>query len=269
MPWEWHEGLMQEAHSIGITLFSSPFDISAVDFLEGLEVAAYKIASFELVDIPFLEHIATKGKPMIVSTGMSSLGEIDAAVRAIRTAGNQQVVLLKCVSAYPARPEEMNLRTMKNMAEVFGCAVGLSDHTLGSEVAICAVALGACVIEKHFTLSRREGGADSTFSMEPDEFANMVNALRTAEKSLGRVSYQLTQDESRQRIFRRSLFVVRNVLAGEWVTSENVRSIRPGAGLPPNCLETVLGRRFKKNVPKGTPMSLDLIDFDNAGDGQT
>jgi len=208
-----------------------------------------------------VEHIAARGKPVMLSTGMSTLGEIDSAVRAIRKKGNSQIILLKCVSAYPAKPEAMNLRTISNMAEVFGCPIGLSDHSLGSEVAVCAVALGACVIEKHFTLSRREGGPDSTFSMEPAEFRNMVEVIRGAEKAMGEVSYQVTPDESKQRIFRRSLFVVSDVQAGEKVTSDNVRSIRPASGLPPRYLEMILGRTFRRSVSRGTPVTLDLIDF--------
>jgi pseudaminic acid synthase len=261
MPWEWHEGLLKEAESLGMTLFSSPFDVTAVDFLEQVGIKAYKVASFELVDTPLVEHIAARGKPVMLSTGMSTLGEIDSAVRAIRKKGNSRIILLKCVSAYPARPEAMNLRTIRNMAEVFGCPVGLSDHSLGAEVAVCAVALGACVVEKHFTLSRREGGPDSGFSMEPDEFRNMVKAIRGAEKAMGEVSYQVTPDESKQRIFRRSLFVVCDVQAGEKVTSDNVRSIRPASGLPPHYLERILGRTFRRSVSRGTPVTHDLIDF--------
>ena len=261
MPWEWHEGLLKEAESLGMALFSSPFDVTAVDFLEQVGVKAYKVASFELVDTPLVEHLASKGKPVMLSTGMSTLGEIDRAVSAIRKNGNSQIILLKCVSAYPAKPEAMNLRTIRNMAEVFACPVGLSDHSLGSEVAVCAVALGACVVEKHFTLSRRETGPDSGFSMEPDEFRNMVDAIRGAEKAMGEVSYQVTPDESKQRIFRRSLFVVRDVQAGEKVASDNVRSIRPASGLPPHYLERILGRPFRRSVSRGTPVTLDLIDF--------
>jgi pseudaminic acid synthase len=261
MPWEWHEGLLKEAESLGMALFSSPFDFTAVDFLEGVGIQAYKVASFELVDSPLLEHVASKGKAVLLSTGMSTLGEIECAVSAIRKKGNDQIVLLKCVSAYPAKPEAMNLRTIRNMAEVFGCPVGLSDHSLGSEVAVCAVALGACVVEKHFTLSRRDGGPDSGFSMEPDEFRTMVDAIRSAEKAMGQVSYEVTADESKQRIFRRSLFVVRDVQAGETVTSDNVRSIRPASGLPPHYLERILGRAFRREASRGTPVTLDLIDF--------
>jgi pseudaminic acid synthase len=261
MPWEWHEGLLREAEALDMPLFSSPFDATAVDFLERVGVEAYKVASFELVDTPLVEHIASKGKPVLLSTGMSTLGEIDRAVKAIRKKGNNQILLLKCVSAYPAKAEAMNLRTIRNMAEVFGCPVGLSDHSLGSEVAVCAVALGACVVEKHFTLSRREGGPDSGFSMEPDEFRSMVEAIRSAEKAMGGVSYEVTPEESKQRIFRRSLFVVRDVRAGETVTSDNVRSIRPASGLAPHYLERILGRSFKRSVSRGTPVTLDLIDF--------
>ena len=259
MPWEWHAGLMEKAASLGLTLFSSPFDVTAVDFLEELGITAYKVASFELVDIPLLEYIAATGKPMIVSTGMATLGEIESAVGSILSKGNGQVILLKCVSAYPAKPEEMNLRTMGNMAEAFGVPVGVSDHSVGSEVPICAVALGAGMVEKHFTLSRKDEGPDATFSMEPDEFKKMVRAIRSAEKAIGEVSYTLTPEESTQRIFRRSLFVTRDVRAGERVTPDNVRSIRPAFGLPPHYLGMVMGRRFKTDVSMGTPMTLDLI----------
>lgn len=258
-PWAWQPKLKAIANDLGMDLFSTPFDFSAVDFLEEMGVPAYKIASFELVDLPLIRRVAQTGKPIIMSTGMATLAEIDEAVRTAREAGATQIALLKCNSAYPAPPEEMNLRTIPHMAEAFGVPVGLSDHTLGIAVPVAAVALGACIIEKHFTLSRAVPGPDSAFSLEPQEFKAMVEAVRVAEKALGRVSYEVTERETASRVFRRSLFVVKDMQAEEVFTAENVRSIRPGAGLPPVYFDDVLGRRAARRIERGTPLSWSLL----------
>jgi len=253
-PWEWQPRLKDLADELGITLFSTPFDASAVEFLERMNVPAHKIASFELVDDGLLEKVAATGKPVILSTGMASLDEIGRAVATLRRAGCPQLALLKCTSAYPAPPEEMNLRTIPDLAERFGVVAGLSDHSLGIAAAVAAVALGARIIEKHFTLRRADGGPDAAFSIEPDELAAMIEAVRTADQALGRVSYELTAAEKASRVFRRSLFVVKDVQAGEELTRENVRSIRPGQGLPPGELPKVLGHRAARDLPRGTPL---------------
>lgn len=259
-PWEWHPKLMDVANSLGLDLFSSPFDFTAVDFLETLDVPAYKIASFELVDIGLIQRVARTGKPTIMSTGMATLAEIDEAVHAFREAGGVDLALLKCNSAYPAPPEEMNLLTIPNLAEAFGVQVGLSDHTLGIEVPVAAVALGATIIEKHFTLSRDEPGPDSAFSLEPHEFKAMVDAVRVIEKALGKVSYGVTPKESTSRVFRRSLFVAKDVKVGEEFTVENVRSVRPGHGLHTRHLTEVIGRKARCDIEAATPLSWELID---------
>lgn len=258
-PWEWHAPIMKRAQELGMICFSTPFDKSAVDFLEELHVPAYKIASFEIVDLPLIRSIAKQGKPIILSTGMATLAEIDDAVRTIREAGNDQIALLKCTSAYPAPPEEMNLRTIPHLATAFGVPVGLSDHTLGIATSVAAVALGACIIEKHFTLSRADPGPDSAFSLEPHEFRAMVDAVRETEKALGTVCYDVAEHEKASRAFRRSLFAVKDIEAGEEFTEENVRSIRPGYGLPPKYLSTVLGRKAAGKIMRGTPLSWDLM----------
>lgn len=258
-PWEWQPELKKIANDLGMELFSTPFDKTAVDFLEKMDVPCYKIASFELVDIPLIQYVAQTGKPIIMSTGMATLGEIEEAVQAAREAGCKELALLKCTSAYPAPPEEINLRTIPHMAEAFSVPVGLSDHTLGIAVPVAAIAVGACIIEKHFTLSRSIPGPDSAFSLEPHEFKEMVEAIRVAEKALGKVSYEVTEHEKASRVFRRSLFVVKDMKEGETFTEENVRSIRPGYGLPPRYLQEVLGRRAKTNIKKGTPLSWELI----------
>lgn len=258
-PWDWQPKLKMVAAELGLDLFSSPFDPTAVAFLEEMDVVAFKVASFEIVDLPLIRRIAQTGKPMIISTGMATLAEIDEAVRTARDAGAQQIALLKCTSAYPAPAEEMNLRTIPHLAAAFGLPVGLSDHTLGIAVPVAAVALGACIVEKHFTLSRSVPGPDSAFSLEPHEFRAMVDAIREAERALGRVSYEVTEREAASRVFRRSLFVVRDVKAGELLTEDNVRSIRPGQGLHTRYLEQVLGRRAREDVHRGTPLSWDLI----------
>ncbi|HEX5270818.1 MAG TPA: pseudaminic acid synthase [Gemmataceae bacterium] len=258
-PWDWQPRLKRIADDIGLPLFSTPFDPTAGDFLERMAVPAYKIASFEVVDLPLIEKVARTGKPIILSTGMATLAEIAEAVAAVRRTGGTQLALLKCTSAYPAAPEGMNLRTIPHLAAAFGVPAGLSDHTLGIAVPVAAVALGACVVEKHFTLSRSVPGPDSAFSLEPAEFRAMVDAVRAAERALGRVHYGLTADEEKCRVFRRSLFVVKDVGAGEVLTEDSVRSIRPGNGLPPKYLPQVLGRRAARPVPAGTPCSWDML----------
>jgi pseudaminic acid synthase len=257
MPWEWQPKLKKVADKLGIDLFSTPYDKTAVDFLEGMGVPAYKVASFEIVDIPLIEYIASKGKPIIISTGMATLDEIDEAVQAAREAS--QIALLKCTSAYPALPEEMNLRTIPYLAEKFKVPIGLSDHTLGIAVPVAAVALGASIIEKHLTLSRSTPTPDSAFSSEPGEFKAMVDAIRAAEKALGEEHYGVSQPEAKSRIFRRSLFVVKDMKAGEVFTEENVRSIRPGHGLHPRHLKEVLGKQAAQDIQQGTPLSWELI----------
>lgn len=258
-PWEWQPKLKEIADDLGLDLFSSPFDHTAVDFLEKMGVPAYKIASFELVDLPLIKRVARTGKPLIMSTGMATLSEIEEAVRAAQKAGAKQIALLKCTSAYPAPPEEMNLRTIPHLSEAFQVPVGLSDHTLGIAIPVAAVALGACMVEKHFTLSRSVPGPDSAFSLEPAEFKAMVEAIRTAEKSFGSVSYNVTEREAASRVFRRSLFVVEDMKAGDIFSEKNLRSIRPGFGLPPKYFDTLLGKPVKKDVKKGTPIRWDLI----------
>jgi pseudaminic acid synthase len=259
MPWEWQPKLKKMADDLGMDLFSTPYDKAAVDFLEEIGVTAYKVASFEIVDIPLIEYIAGKGKPIILSTGMATLEEIEEAVQAAQKAGTSQIALLKCTSVYPAPPEEMNLHTIPDLAKKFGLPVGLSDHTMGISVPVAAVALGACIVEKHFTLSRSIPSPDSAFSLEPQEFKAMVEAIRTAEKALGEVNYETTKQEAKSRVFRRSLFVVKDVKAGEVFTEENISSIRPGYGLHPRYLKEVLGRRAAQDIQPGTPLSWELI----------
>jgi N-acetylneuraminate synthase len=258
-PWEWQPKLKVVADELGIDLFSSPFDESAVDFLESMDVPAYKIASFENVDLPLLRRIAQTGKPIIMSTGMATLAEIDEAVRTIQEANGDQLALLKCTSAYPAMPEDMDLRSIPHLAEAFGLPTGLSDHTLGTAVPIAAVSLGACIIEKHFTISRDIPGPDSEFSLEPSELKTLVESVHIAEKALGSVQYGVSDREAESRVFRRSLFVVEDVAAGEVFTSTNVRSIRPGYGLHTRYLDQIIGRRSSRQVSRGTPMDWDLL----------
>ena len=259
-PWDWQPRLKGVADELGLDLFSTPFDDSAVAFLESeLQPAVYKVASFELVDLALIRRIARTGKPMILSTGMASLAEIEDGVRAAREAGAEQIALLACTSAYPAPPEEMNLRRIPHLAEAFGVVAGLSDHTLGIAVPVAAVALGAHIVEKHLTLSRNDPGPDIAFSAEPQEFADMVAAIRTAEKALGEATFEMTEQEAASRVFRRSLFVVRDIKAGEAFTEENVRCIRPGHGLPPKELPAVLKRRAAVDIPRGTPLSRDHL----------
>jgi len=258
-PWEWQPKLKDVANDLGLELFSSAFDATAVDFLESMNVPVHKVASFELVDIPLIEKMARTGKPLILSTGMATLGEIQEAVRAARSAGASELVLLKCTSAYPAPPDEMNLRTIAELAHGFSVPAGLSDHTMGIAVPVAAVALGACVIEKHMTLLRAQKGPDSAFSLEPEEFAAMVAAVRVAEKALGQVQFGAGAREARSRAFRRSLFVVEDVKTGEEFTANNVRSIRPANGLHTRHLSDVLGKRAACDIDRGTPLSWKLV----------
>lgn len=259
-PWEWQPKLKEIADGLGMDLFSSPFDVTAVEFLETMGVPAFKIASFELVDIPLIQRVAKTGKPMIMSTGMASLEEIEEAVNAARDAGCSQIALLKCTSAYPAKPEEMNLQTIPDLARRFGAPVGLSDHTLGIAVPIAAVALGACIVEKHITLSRDAPGPDSAFSLEPDEFKAMVEAVRTVEKALGSVCYGITPKEESSRIFRRSLFIVEDIRAGETFSEGNLRSIRPSCGLHTRYLSSVLGKTATRDIARGTALQWDHVE---------
>jgi N-acetylneuraminate synthase len=258
-PWDWHPRLKQVANDLGLDLFSSPFDVTAVDFLEAMNVPAHKVASFELVDIPLIRKMARTGKPLIMSTGMATVEEIEEAVQTARKAGAEQIALLKCTSAYPALPEEMNLRTIPELSRRFDVPGGLSDHTIGTAVPVAAVALGACIIEKHLTLSRSEPGPDSAFSLEPQEFKAMVDAVRVAEKALGAVNFGIGTKEANSRVFRRSLFVVQDVKRGEVFTEENIRSIRPGHGLHTRHLSDVLGRSAARDIERGTPLSWDLV----------
>lgn len=258
-PWEWHQAIRDEARHAGLVFFSTPFDPLSVDFLDGLDVPFFKIASFEITDIPLIKYAASKGKPMILSTGIATLGEIDEAVRACRSAGNDDITLLKCTSAYPAPIEEANLATMANMRDVFGVEVGLSDHTIGWSTAVAAVALGARIIEKHFIIDRSIGGPDSEFSMEPDEFSFMVKAIRDAESAIGKVRYVGPDEDLPARAFSRSLFVVADIAEGEEFTAANIRSIRPGYGLAPKHLGKVLGKHASRHIARGTPLGWDMI----------
>lgn len=258
-PWEWHEALFAKGTELGITVFSSPFDTTAVDLLQSLGAPAYKIASFEAVDLPLIEYAAAKGKPLIISTGMADLEEIGDAVAAARRGGAGGTILLHCISGYPTPPEDANLRTIPNLAQRFDAVIGLSDHTLGTEVAVASVALGACVIEKHVTLCRADGGPDAAFSLEPAELATLVRACHTAWAALGRISYERAPSEKGNLMFRRSLYVVRDMAEGESFTRENVRSIRPGFGLAPRHLNDVLGRPAASALKRGTPLKWDLV----------
>lgn len=259
-PWEWHASIMERARERGMLCFSSPFDESAVDFLESLSVPAYKIASAEILHLPLIRKVAATGKPMIISTGMATLAEIDDAVRAARGAGCRDLVLLKCTSTYPAAPVDTNVLTIPHMRELFDCEIGLSDHTMGLGAAVAAVAHGASVIEKHFTLRRADGGVDSAFSLEPEEMRALVVETERAWQSLGEVSYGPTQAEQKSLVYRRSLYIAADVNAGDILTPTNLRSVRPGLGLPPKYYETLLGHRIKRAVKKGTPMRWELLE---------
>jgi len=258
-PWDWHGPIMRRAESLGLHCFSTPFDETAVDFLESLQVAAYKIASFELTDLPLIRKVARTGKPMIMSTGMATVAEIDEAVQCARAAGATDITLLKCTSTYPATPENSHLRTLPNLRATFGCEVGLSDHTMGLGVAVAAVALGATLIEKHFTLRRADGGVDSAFSLEPEEFRQLRIETERAWQGLGHTAYGGTQAEEKSRAFRRSLYVSAPVKAGELLSADNVRIVRPGFGLPPKFYELVLGKRASRDLAPGTAVSWDCL----------
>ena len=259
-PWEWQPKLREIAESEGLICFSSVFDKTSVDFLEGINVPACKIASFEITDIPLIEYVASKEKPVIISIGIATLSDIEEAVNACKRMGNNQIALLKCVSAYPTPLEDVNLRTIPNLADTFKTVVGLSDHSLGISVPIASVALGACIIEKHLTLDRKLGGPDTAFSLEPKEFKAMVKSVREVEKALGEVSYDLTEKMKKSRELSRSLFVVKDIKAGEIFTEENFRSIRPGYGLPPKHLKNILGKQATQDIRKGTPLTWEVLE---------
>lgn len=258
-PWEWHQAIFERARERGIIVFSTPFDDSAVDFLERLDAPCYKIASFENTDLPLIRRVAATGKPMIISTGMASIAELDETVRAAREAGCKDLILLKCTSTYPASAGNTNILTIPHMRELFGCEVGLSDHTMGVGVSVASVALGACVIEKHFTLSRADGGVDSAFSMEPAEMAQLVVETERAWQALGQVSYGATEAEMKSVVFRRSLYVVKDLKAGDVLTKDNVRAIRPGLGLPTKYFDVVLGKTLRQDVARGTALGWELF----------
>jgi pseudaminic acid synthase len=258
-PWEWHEPIFKRCRELGILAFSTPFDETAVDFLETLDVPCYKIASFELTDLPLIRKVATTGKPMIISTGMASVAEIDETVKVAKEAGCQDLILLKCTSSYPASPKESNLLTIPHMQKLFNCPVGLSDHTMGIGAALASVALGACMIEKHFTLSRADGGVDSAFSMEPEEMRQLVIETERAWQALGQINYSPVEQESKSLKFRRSLYIAQDMAAGEVLTPDNLRIVRPGYGLEPKYYEVLLGKKINRAVKKGTPLNWDLI----------
>ena len=258
-PWEWHKPIFDRASELGIIAFSTPFNDTAVDFLESLDVPCYKIASFENTDLPLIRRVATTGKPLIISTGMATVAELDETVRAAREAGCKDLILLKCTSTYPATAENTNILTIPHMRELFGCQVGLSDHTMGMGVSVASVALGATVIERHFTLNRADGGVDSTFSMEPAEMAQLVVETERAWQALGKVSYGATEAEKKSIMFRRSLYVVQDLKAGDVLTNENVRAIRPGFGLPTKYLDVVLGKTVRRDVNRGIALTWDML----------
>ena len=258
-PWEWHKPIFDRARELGIVVFSTPFDDSAVEFLESLNVPCYKIASFENTDLQLIRRVAATGKPMIISTGMASIAELDETVRTARESGCSNLILLKCTSTYPATPDNTNILTIPHMRELFGCEVGLSDHTMGLGVSISGVALGATVIEKHFTLDRADGGVDSTFSMEPTDMKQLVVETERAWRSLGKISYGATKAEEKSTVFRRSLYIVKDIKAGDFLTNDNVRAIRPGLGLPTKYLETVMGKRIVRDVVRGTGLDWSML----------
>lgn len=259
-PWEWHPKLKNVAEKVGLDFFSTPFDASAVHFLEKLNIPVYKIASFEIVDFPLIHTVAKTGKPIIISTGMAKIEEIKEAVSILKKTGCTELALLKCTSAYPAKPEDANLRTIPHMLKTFNLPIGLSDHTPGIAVPIAAISLGACIIEKHFTLSRNNFAADSSFSLEPEEFKSMVDNIRIAEKALGTVSYTISEQQRTSFNFRKSLFVVEDINPGQKFSIENVRSIRPGDGIHTKYFKAILGKKAIKNVAKGTPVNWDLVE---------
>ena len=258
-PWEWHKPIFDRCRELGLIYLSTPFDETAVDFLQKLDVSCYKIASFENTDIPLICKVAATGKPMIISTGMATIAELDETVRTAREAGCKNLILLKCTSSYPATPENTNILTIPHMAKLFDCQVGLSDHTMGIGVAVASVALGATIIEKHFTLSRADGGVDSAFSMEPDEMRALVAETERAWQALGKISYGPTEKEKKSLIFRRSLYIVRDMKKGDVLTKENLRAIRPGLGLSPKYYDTLLGKRINRDAKRGTAVSWELV----------
>jgi pseudaminic acid synthase len=258
-PWDWHKPIFDRCKELGILGFSSPFDATAVDFLESLDVPCYKIASFENIDLPLIRKCAATGKPLIISTGMATLAELEDAVKAARAAGGKDLLLLKCTSSYPAEPDNTNIRTIPHLRDLFGCNVGLSDHTMGVGVAVASVALGASLIEKHFTLRRADGGVDSVFSLEPEELRALVVETERAWRSLGQVSYGPNESEATSLKYRRSLYIVHDLGAGDVLTAENVRAIRPGLGLPPKWLDHVIGKKVSRRVTRGTPLTFDLL----------
>jgi len=258
-PWDWHEPIMRKARELGMVVFSSPFDETAVDFLARLDVPAYKIASFENVHLPLIRKVAAQGKPVIISTGLASIGEIDDAVTAARNGGCNELVLLKCTSTYPASPENSNIATIPILREIFGCEVGLSDHTMGVGAAVAAVALGATVIEKHITLARADGGVDALFSLEPHEFRSLVIETRRAYEAIGRVRFGPLEAEQGSLVFRRSIYVVKDVATGEKLSRDNIRIIRPGYGIAPKHYESIVGATARRDIKRGTPVSWDLL----------
>lgn len=258
-PWEWHQPIFERARELGLIAFSTPFDDTAVDLLESLEVPCYKIASFENTDLPLIRRVAATGKPLFISTGMASIAELDDTVRAAREAGCKDLILLKCTSTYPATADNTNILTIPHIRKLFGCEVGLSDHTMGVGVSVASVALGATVIEKHFTINRADGGVDSTFSMEPAEMAQLVVEAERAWQALGKVSYGVTEAERESVVFRRSLYVVQDLKAGDVLTKENVRAIRPGLGLPPKYLGQVIGRKVNQDIKRGAALNWSLL----------
>lgn len=259
MPWDWQPKLKKIAEKLGLIVFSSPFDKTSVDFLEDMDVPAYKVASYEITDIPLIEYIASKGKPILISSGISELCDIELAVKTCKKEGNDQIAILKCTSSYPAPLDEINLNTIPNLKETFNTVVGLSDHTMENSVAVAAVALGARIIEKHFILDKKLGGPDSYFSIEPEEFKNMVKSIRTVEKALGNVDYELSPKSKINKDFSRSLFVVKSVKKGDMFTEKNVKSIRPGFGLHPKYLKDIIGKKASEDISKGTPLKWSLI----------
>lgn len=259
-PWEWHDAIFRRCRELGMIAFSTPFDETAVDFLETLSAPCYKIASFENTDLPLIRKAASTGKPLIISTGMATIAELDETVRTARESGCHSLMLLKCTSSYPAPPTDANLRTLPHLRTLFQCEVGLSDHTGGIGVAVASIALGATLIEKHFTLRRADGGPDAAFSMEPDEMKLLVSETERAWQSLGRVSYGVTKAEEKSLVFRRSLYAVRDIKAGEALSPDNIRAIRPGLGLPPKFYDILLGRKAKQPIKKATPLSWGLVE---------
>jgi len=259
-PWDWHEALFAKGKELGVTVFSTPFDATAVDFLEDLNAPAYKVASFEVTDLPLVRRIAKTGKPMIISTGMADFSEITDVIETARKFGNGELIMLHCISGYPTPPEDANLQTLAHLRDTFGVVVGLSDHSLGTEVSVAAVALGACVIEKHVTLHRKDGGFDSSFSLEPQELTSLVRQCRSVYSALGSVNYDRKPSEVANLKFRRSLYVVEDVAAGEPLTEKNVRSIRPGYGLAPKHLDEILGQRIKNDLKCGTPLDWSMLE---------